>query len=532
MTDMRVRRGPRRALWEAPLGLALAAAALLGSGTALAAPPKVLAFPYQRLQDSLPEDLGEQTTLIVTREIGHGEVRVERGRALAKPRRRSRKRRPSDAPTGNPKAEARAERIIERGVAAMEDGRMPAAARRLERAVTILERNGDAVADLRVLADAYLQLGIARFRDGLEDEADEALRKAVHFAPERTLDASRFPPIFVKVYERARYDVLSRPRAKVEVRAAPGARVLLDGRSMGTAPVLLEEVLPGPHWIRVERPGEAVQAKTLSIRSGKTTVVTLDGAPAAGREPSRGAGVLAAVADNELAPEHLEVLRRAGRKARADFVLVGAIFGTDTAYQIRTGLLDVKTGQIGRAVDIAFDLDLLSAEIEVFKLAEDVQAQVEAGALARPDSGPAFVPAPDYEPIQSRRPAGGARMSTKRAAPPAPRKPRSLYAKAPAAPSGRAPVNSADPGPEPEPEAPAPREARRVVPKDEQPGAASASPDLEIGASRPGDEDEGGSDLWWVWVLVGVAAAGAASAATVAVVSDQGADQGTLRIRW
>ncbi len=480
------------------LGLVLAA------GSAEAAEPKVGVVPFQHLQPELPRELGEQTTLVVSREIEHGGITVERVAGLEAPAAAGS---PSDAPTGDPRAANRAERLLAEAQDMLADGSVPAAAKRLDQAVQLLEANADAVADLRTLAEAHLQLAIAMFRDGQEEEADDALARSVHLDPERTLDPARFPPIFVRVFDRARYAVLRRPRGDVEVKATPGARVLLDGRAMGQAPLLLQEVLPGRHVIRIERAGEAVQVKTLTVASKKTTAVVFDGGEGASR--SEDGGVLGALSANALDAGQLRALQTAGRAARADFLLVGVMFGTDTAYQIRSALLDVRTGQIGRVQDVAFDLDLLSAEIEVFKLAQDVQRQSRAGALSSPEAGPGFVPAPDFKPVRR----SGPRVGSVRAAPPPPPEPKSIHATAPAT------------------AAPVVRPKSTLVPKDEQPAAAAAAPSVVTRTARP--EKEEGEGLWWLWVVVGVAAVGAASAVAAVALADQGGpEQGTLVVRW
>lgn len=527
--------------------LAFVSAPLVLAAPAEAGPPRILALPYQHLQETLPDELGEQTTVVVTREVGHGGVkvirraRVETLQKVVPPRRRD-----PDAPKGNPKAQGRAERHLSRARKAIRKGRFHAAVGEAETAIPLLEDNGGAVADLRLLPEAYLQLAIAHFQDGAEDEANEALQQLVHHDPTRKLNPKSFPAIFVKVFERARYEVLSRRRADVEVRAGPGARVLLNGQSMGIAPILLKNVLPGRHWVRVERPGQSVQARRIDVFAGVNQGLLFRDYEAS--TSARKDSVLAALRANKLEEGHLEALRRAGIKAKVDFVMLGAVFGTDTAFQVRTGLLDVRTGKIGRSVDIAFDLDLLSAEIEVFKLAEDIQTQAKAGKLRKvSDHGSTWVPAPKFKP--RRRARSGARTTAVAAAPRAGPRPRSLYAKLPtrrAQPDGGA--QTASPVPvQPRsrliPKDEMPTVQKSVVPKDERPSRLEVVPKDELSGlgghsasvsarQAEGEKNDGGPDLWWVWVAVGVLAVSAGTAATVVAVSEQDADQGTVRIRW
>lgn len=488
-------------------------AALLGENAALASPPRVLVLPYQNLETTMPKDLGGQLSRVIERELSQLGLEVVQVDAPKTPPPKKKSRgRPTDAPRGDRRAGRRAERRLARARSALEEGNTGAAIRQLEGVIGLLEDNGDALVDFHLLPEAYLELAIALIREGVDEGADEALAFAIHFDPERVLLEADYPPLFLRIYDRARYGVLSRERGRVEVRAAPESRVLIDGRTMGTAPLRLEKVLPGEHWLRVERAGGGVQARKIDVRPGETTVVRFDGAPKEDALAAQKRDPLAALGANRLSAKDLEALAEAGRRARADYVLVGAVFATDVDYQLRSGLLDPRSGVIGRARNVAVDLDLLSMEIEVFKLAEDAHAQVLAGAIRAPASSPAWVPAPDFRgarPFQRESSPPG--LTVAQAAPPPIPEPGSIYAKAP--------VRARDP----------------VVARTEAPtpvGDPVILPSLEGSAAleRPKSKDNG--DLWWVWVIVGVAAAGAAGAATYALVSGDGSDEATLKVRW
>ena len=416
---------------------------------------------------------------------------------------------------------------------AMEDSDFEGAAKVLKKAAKLLEENADAVADLRLLSEAYLQLGVAYFRDGLEDEGDEMLTKAIHLDPDRKLAESDYPPIFIKIYERSKFNVLRRPRAQIEVKAKAGAQVLFDGRNMGKAPIMLKEALPGDHWVRVERPGEAPLVKKIQARGKTTLVVEFEGGGGGAKEDSSPVGVLGAIARNSIAAEHVKQLAGAGRRAGADFVMFGAIFTTDTAYQIRTAYVRVKDGSVGRLLDVAFDLDMLSAEIEVFKLIEDAKKQT-SGEFARPITEPTFAIAPDLKAAPAKREvvAGGkpeTKMSTAIAAPQPIKPPDSIYASVP-------------------PEAPAATTAEEKKPAAAPPPKPKTLPKDEIAATEPKSEGSGvtaatlvikdeeqpsnGPGNWWIWVLVGVAAAGAVAGTSYGIYASQQGDDATLQVRW
>lgn len=555
----------------------LAAAALFAGSQAnpsIGLAAKVLVLPYQPLGKGVPTDLAEQATQVITKEMAQGGLTVIRADDVAEAPPAAPKPagapRAQDAPTGDASAGKKAEELIHRAKSAVEESEFATAIKELRNAVRLLEENGDAVPDLRMLPEAYLQLGVACFQNGNEDEGDDMLNKVVHLAPDRTLDPAEYPPLFIRVFDRARFNVLRRPRATIEVRAAKGAQVLFDGRNLGKAPVILKEALPGNHWIRVERPGEAMLVKKVSVKSGKAMVVEFEGAEAAPPDPGAQAGVLGAVGQNELTRADIAQLKSAGSRAGADFVMFGAIYKSETAYNIRTAFVAVKTGEVGRLLDVAFDLDMLSAEIEVYKLAEDARNQALSGRLTRIAEGDKLAIAPGFK-----GKAGGDRKSTKTgeketkvamvlAAPPAPAAPEvpvisdapatgvaAATVDAKAASRGRAPVGnkenkeSKDAGAAAKPEVGgvvvAAKPAVSVTPKDEIPSsrsieAAPRSTSAATGATLilPKDEKRGddGPSTWWIWALVGVAALGAAGAGGYFLLNGRSPTEGNLKVTW
>ncbi len=517
--------------------LGAAAALALGPGSARAEKPDVLLLPYQALNKGVQPEMLEGTNVVVAQELGARGLNVSRAddvaesAAPAKPGKETGR----NAPTGDPGAGEKAQELIAKAKAAMEDSNVAPAIDQLKKAVKLLSDNGDAVPDLRGLAEAYLQLGVAHFRDSDEDAADEALSQAVHFAPTRELSETDYPPIFIRVYNRVRYNVLKRPRAQIEVKASAGAQVFLDGRNLGKAPMMMNEVLPGAHWVRVEKASEPAQVKKLLVRSKNTILVEFDGA---GAEPPSGGdeavGVLGGIAKNALEKTHLEQLRATGKRAGASFVIFGSIYRTDTAFNIYTSLLVVSDGSVGRLQEIAFDLDMLSAQIEVFKLADDAKKQCAAGKPSAVVTDLPFLLAPklDLKPKKKAVVAGKeARIENVIAAPPPIAQPKEPSVAAVGAGAGGAGAAGGGKG------AAVVMPASAVVPKDEigkTTAAAGAGTALApAGSVVPIDEASGeGGSSWWIWLLVGVAVAGAAAGGTALAVSQSGGGEGNLKIRW
>ncbi len=507
----------------------LLAAALAVPTAAWAQKPAVLVLPYQGLNKGVAPELAEQTTVVIAQEMGAGGVSVQRADDVAEaaaPSASGGGKESKNAPSGDPAAGDQAQELIAAAKQAIDDQSPGPAIEKLKKAVKLLEANGDAVPDIRIIGDAYLQLAISHFLDGDEDSADEALTQAIHYVPTRVLDDSEYPNLFIRVYNRVRFNVLRRPRGTVEVKGAPGAQVLFDGKNLGKAPMNLTEVLPGNHWIRLETPGEGPQVKRLLVRSKSTILVEFDGgALAKDTSDEAPVGVLGAIAKNELEKAHVDQLRAAGKRANAAYVMAGAIYRTDTAYNIYTALVSVSDGTIHRGQEIAFDLDMLSAQIEVFNLVADIKKQT-GGALSPAVAETPFKLAPKLD-LKTRKRAvvagKEAKVQTVVAAPAPIDMPKEQPVAANAE-GGRAPMGSGAVTKDP-PVAP---KGPSIAPKDERRKDAALT--TIVPRDEVNDDDDGSS--WWIWVIAGVVAAGAAGAGSYFLIAGSSSDEGTLRIRW
>jgi hypothetical protein len=138
--------------------LGAAAALALGPGSARAEKPDVLLLPYQALNKGVQPEMLEGTNVVVAQELGARGLNVTRAddvaesAAPAKPGKEAGR----NAPTGDPGAGEKAQELIAKAKAAMEDSNVAPAIDQLKKAVKLLSDNGDAVPDLRALAEAYL----------------------------------------------------------------------------------------------------------------------------------------------------------------------------------------------------------------------------------------------------------------------------------------------------------------------------------------------------------------------------------------
>ena len=151
----------------------------------------------------------------------------------------------------------------------------------------------------KLLAELTEALAAERLATNDEDGADAALAALVRLAPERPVPSGSFPAGFLRAFKSVQRRTLGQTRGTLRVAAPRGAgpaQVSLDGRLLRAAPVLLKDVLPGDHFLRVERNGE-VWAERVTVLAGSEAAV----APQLGdRAPGPAGDLLAALQAGEL----------------------------------------------------------------------------------------------------------------------------------------------------------------------------------------------------------------------------------------
>lgn len=84
-------------------------------------------------------------------------------------------------------------------------------------------------------------------------EADDALRALLVVMPRYAPRRDRAPPELVRHVEDVKDELRSLPPTMLEVLSRPaGATVIVDGRRRGRAPLLVEDLVPGAHFVAVE----------------------------------------------------------------------------------------------------------------------------------------------------------------------------------------------------------------------------------------------------------------------------------------
>ncbi|MGC4117316.1 MAG: PEGA domain-containing protein [Myxococcales bacterium] len=224
--------------------------------------------------------------------------------------------------------------------------------------------------DFADLVGANLSLAVAYFRLGLDSDGEKALGNVVRLDPERKLDAEKYPPVFIRAFDNVNKRIKKAPRAAIEVKpTSGGASVILDGREVGHAPVLIKDVIKGPHFLRV---GDG-WSNRVEVPGSDTVKVAPDLGAAGGPVPEL-IGLLARNVIDDLVISRAVAL---AEQAPADFVVLGGVHKEGDAVVVSSHLLKVASKKTCLLQRVVFDLEMLGAGIEIYKVGADITNKLD-----------------------------------------------------------------------------------------------------------------------------------------------------------
>ncbi|MDF1565534.1 MAG: PEGA domain-containing protein [Deltaproteobacteria bacterium] len=347
----------------------LALAPLVLVAQAAHAGPKVYVAPYGIVGPEVPADLSSQTATLISDELkNHKSLEVLKGPSLGG----------SAAPVADSgdaakaeKALGRAEGLVKQGDAAMLKLNFGGAAAKYRAAVKLYLQNVGALESFDTINYARLSLATALFREGKEEEGEEALTDVIRLDPERTLDPAAYPPVFVRTYQKIQKDMLRKTRGAISVVSQPaGAEVHLDGKKVGVTPLLIKDLIRGPHHVKLISAGEEAPW-TSSVDVTPTKVASID-ADLGGKVQGPVGEVVATLARGTLDKKALGTIAAVAGSVGATHVVFGALSREADAYTVKSYLYEVESKKVAGLKEMSFDLDMLGAAIEVFKLAEEI----------------------------------------------------------------------------------------------------------------------------------------------------------------
>lgn len=264
-------------------------------------------------------------------------------------------------------------------VAALEVGRKAFDELRFDEATVNLKKAIDGLladplsVDFETIVDAQVKLAASWFRMGEEKDAKATLLDLVRLSPNYELP-SGFPPVFQRELDKARKRLAKQARGQLVIDGPPGCTVFVNGRDLGMVPVT-EELPAGAHYVRVENAKGERFGAVADVRPGTTRLKATFGGAGTSQERSV---VKPGDAPDPRSPATIDEPARDkittwAKLLNADFALAVWVSKTaDTQLTAGSALISVKKNTLVSLMNISFDTDVMTANTEVFKLADDL----------------------------------------------------------------------------------------------------------------------------------------------------------------
>ncbi|MGI5862677.1 MAG: PEGA domain-containing protein [Myxococcales bacterium] len=334
--------------------------------------PRVVVLPYAPIFESLPAQAGEKMAEFLNTEL-RGSEQVQLVALDPKVFEAA----PQQANPAPARDDAKLTEARERAAKAddfISKLKFKQAVEELEKVVALYESQHPYI-DFGALVEVYLNLAVARFRLGQDEEGEALLAQVVRLDPERKLDAEQYPPVFIRVFENTAKKVKAAPRAAIRVdTTAQGATVVLDGREIGKAPVMIKDVIKGAHYLRVI-PADGGEAWAERVEAAPGDVVRVTPSLQSAGGPI--GAIVALMSRNVIDQVVVEKAAAVGEKAGAEFVVLGGVHKEANQIVVSSHLLRVAQRRVCLLQRVVVDEAMLGAGIEVYKVGADIGNKVE-----------------------------------------------------------------------------------------------------------------------------------------------------------
>jgi hypothetical protein len=259
----------------------------------------------------------------------------------------------------------------------------------------VLERDAAVVDDFAALRRALVLRAMNEHALERVDAARAALEYAIAIAPAEDLDEGLAPPPVQELYAAVRTELLARPPGAALVTTTPvGARVLLDGRDIGRAPVTANGVT-GRHLLRVEADLMVSRTLVVELEAGRTDAFSVELAPASARE------IALALARGAIAPRAIDEATRLAVRSELDVDwIIWGDGGRLAALDLRSGRVDERavTADLARDVDEVRTRRVERLDVDDSTVFESPWFWTIGGAILLAGGGAALIAALVYEP--------------------------------------------------------------------------------------------------------------------------------------
>jgi hypothetical protein len=238
------------------------------------------------------------------------------------------------------------------------------------------------------LVEAHKLLAAARFIDGDQEGAREALRRARVLDPELAYDAKLFPPKMRRVFTEVKLLQDELGKGAVAVTSdPPGAEVLVNGVSAGIAPLKVPGLASGLNYVTLLQPGFLPTTSSVEVVGGEEKKVDL----ALGRFDDDPAPVLDRTRASLGEMTVSSSMRDLGRRLKADLLLFAFVREDRDNVNLSLYLYDTRSGKLVRAVKKTVSRPEVEATAAAMGTEIDPGTAAAAELTLRPPKKPSIV---------------------------------------------------------------------------------------------------------------------------------------------
>jgi hypothetical protein len=270
--------------------------------------------------------------------------------------------------TSNTSTATVVESHIKQGKRSLKRRRYKSAQRSFEAAISALHRDASVLSDVTPLVRAHRLLALSQFRRGKKQAARNQLAAVAAIAGEQP-QAGSFPKKFMALEADVRDNNAKQALGSLHV--AQGEKVetvYLDGKVMGRTPLIIENVSPGHHVLRLER-YEGKRSAVVKVASAKRTEASFQVA----KEEAK--SVTERIQQNRFDATVRKAALKQARNSGADIVVVASLERSIVGMVYTAFMGRVSTGTWTRLRTVRADMDLLNAKVGLGDLATELKAE-------------------------------------------------------------------------------------------------------------------------------------------------------------
>ncbi|NUN16034.1 MAG: PEGA domain-containing protein [Myxococcales bacterium] len=296
----------------------------------------------------------------------------------------------------NPKLE-QADAAVWRGKEMLEKRQPKQAIEAFEQAIGLYQEGFADLVDYDKLVDAQLQLAVAYFEAGYEDNGAESLQQVISLRPSFTIDKRRYPKPFLQAVDKVRQGLEAMKPGALTITSVPaGAKVFVDGILRGDSPVTVTDLLKGTHYVQVRADGKKVFASQVRAPMGEEKqTVDAQLAPVEAETATQIAGEF--ISPEALQPyaetgDFGENFKRAAKhfctRATVHNLLYGYIAKSDGGYAMHLFLYDAEKNTAAALQPVSFDAELTNLQVNILDAEQNLIRSMAAFPMSRAVTDP------------------------------------------------------------------------------------------------------------------------------------------------